>query len=227
MTDGEIKCLRKLQPGQWQEFEGWLTALWSLHASGLVRTRPIPDEQLILPGEKPLVSHTNQKYEDDRREWILTPEGETARTLLPPVEEESPGIKTFQGPNRFLSNFWPANVVLDEVTYPSVEHAYQAAKTLDKKKRAEVLKMTPSQSKKFGKSLTIRPDWDAIKLDLMYDLVRQKFQHQHLKVRLLETSGELQEGNTWGDTFWGVCRGQGENHLGKILMRVREELKGT
>ncbi len=224
MTEGEIKCLRKLQPGEWQEsYSGGSTSLWSLHAAGLVRTRSIPDEQVAM--DSPTVSLTNQKYDDDRREWLLTPEGEIARSQLPPEEILDPGtITSFQGVNRFLSNFWPADVVLDEEVYPSVEHAYQAAKTLDKRKRKDVLRMTPAQCKKFGKGLKIREDWDQVKLDIMYDLVRQKFQHSHLKTKLLETTGELREGNTWGDTFWGICRGQGENHLGKILMRVREEL---
>ncbi len=224
MTDGEIKCLRKLQPGEWQElFYGWSTSLWSLHASGLVRTRTLSDEQLVLPGERPLVSHTNQTFEDNRREWLLTPEGETAREQLPPPTD---AIQFFRGEHRFLSNFFPADVVFDFEEYPSVEHAYQASKTLDRKKRKEILRMTPGQSKKFGKKLQVREDWDLVKLDIMYDLILQKFRKDNLlRDKLLKTMGrELQEGNTWGDYFWGVCSGQGENHLGKILMRVRDEL---
>jgi ribA/ribD-fused uncharacterized protein len=74
----------------------------------------------------------------------------------------------------------------------------------------------------------MRPDWEQVKILIMTSLVRDKFtRHQDLKEQLLATGdAELIEGNWWGDTFWGVCKGKGENHLGKVLMKVREELKG-
>jgi len=60
----------------------------------------------------------------------------------------------------------------------------------------------------------------------MTDLVRQKFSNPQLAKQLLDTKDfELIEGNTWGDTFWGVCSGKGQNNLGKILMQIRNELK--
>jgi ribA/ribD-fused uncharacterized protein len=138
-------------------------------------------------------------------------------------------IKEFQGENRFLSNFWDAKVVLDGVTYPTVEHAYQAAKTLDKERRKVIqAQPTPGKAKRAGQRVKIRSDWENVKVGIMLDLVRQKFKNNvKLKNRLLATgSEELIEGNTWGDTFWGRCRGVGKNHLGKILMKVRSELDG-
>lgn len=135
-------------------------------------------------------------------------------------------IDSFKGENRFLSNFWPAEVQLDGATYPSVEHAYVAAKTLDPKLR-EVAQSLPTAGdvKRFGKKLKLRADWDDVKLDVMRDLVRQKFQHAELRDKLRATGDQpLVEGNTWGDRFWGVCRGEGENHLGRILMEVRAEM---
>jgi len=132
-------------------------------------------------------------------------------------------IDSFQGPHRFLSNFWPAVVMLDGVEYPTVEHAYVAAKTLDPSARAQVAAIeTPGAVKRFGRSLKLREDWDDVKLGIMSDLLRQKFTHPELRAMLTATgTQELIEGNTWGDTFWGVCRGKGENHLGRILMAVR------
>ena len=61
----------------------------------------------------------------------------------------------------------------------------------------------------------------------MYEIVLAKFtQNPDLKKKLLATGDEhLEEGNTWGDTIWGTVDGVGENRLGKILMRVRDELK--
>lgn len=136
-------------------------------------------------------------------------------------------INRFHGDYRFLSNFWPAKVKLDGITYPTVEHAYQAAKTTDARHREAIrAAISPGFAKRIGKLLVLRPDWEQVRLDIMYDLVSQKFRNDaDLKDRLLGTGGAwLIEGNTWGDTFWGVCNGIGKNHLGKILMDVRGEL---
>ena len=136
-------------------------------------------------------------------------------------------ISDFRGGFKFLSNFYIADVSYDGVTYPSTEHAYQAAKTTDALERQKVL-TTPTcfKAKRMGMQVTLRPDWDAIKLGIMEDLIRQKFtRHQDLREQLLATgTKELVEGNTWGDTYWGVCNGKGQNQLGKILMKVRSEL---
>lgn len=139
-------------------------------------------------------------------------------------------IDRFTGCYRFLSNFYPALVTLDGVTYSSVEHAYQAAKTLDPRQRTMILRAkTSSDAKRLGNRLSIRHDWYYLRLVVMEDLVRQKFtNHQHLRDVLLSTGEqELIERNTWGDRFWGICEGVGENHLGKILMKVRHELRLT
>jgi ribA/ribD-fused uncharacterized protein len=136
-------------------------------------------------------------------------------------------ITSFSGPNRFLSNFWPAIVHLDGVDYPTVEHAYVAAKTLDTIKRAEVHRAaTPGEAKRIGRKLQLRPDWDDVKVQVMADLLRQKFAHPALRDMLLATgNAELIEGNTWGDRFWGQCPvGVGENHLGRLLMELRAGL---
>lgn len=135
-------------------------------------------------------------------------------------------IDSFQGEYRFLSNFWPTKVVLDGITFNSVEHAYVASKTNDREiKRLISLLEKPGDAKKIGRSIILRPDFDQIKLSIMYDLVQQKFNVEPLKSKLLSTGDrELIEGNTWGDKFWGVCDNEGLNHLGKILMLVRYEL---
>lgn len=136
-------------------------------------------------------------------------------------------ISSFAGVYRFLSNFHTCVVELDGIKYPSVEHAYQAAKTLDLLIRNEILLCpTPAAAKRMGKMFAIRPEWDQIKLQVMEDLLKQKFAHQNLKLALLATEKqEIIEGNYWNDTYWGVCKGKGHNHLGKLLMKVREELR--
>ena len=138
-----------------------------------------------------------------------------------------PAITEFKGAYRYLSNFWEVPVVLDGETYPSIENAYQSAKTLDLTARKPFATMSAKEAKAAGKKAQLRQDWESVKIQYMKFLVWQKFSvHRELQAKLLLTGdSELVEGNTWGDTFWGVCGGQGENHLGKILMEVREELK--
>jgi N-glycosidase YbiA len=128
-------------------------------------------------------------------------------------------------PYEFLSNFYPATVRLDGVEYPTVEHAYQAAKTLNEAERRHVRSApTPAEAKARGGQVTIRPDWNEVKVEVMRGLLRQKFSDAALRDRLLRTAPrELVEGNTWGDQFWGVCEGKGENWLGRLLMEIRDE----
>jgi hypothetical protein len=137
-------------------------------------------------------------------------------------------IGSFSGPYRFLSNFWAAEIEFEGVVYPTVEHAYQAAKTLDANERRRIAALpTPSEAKKAGRALPLRADWETAKFEVMEQCVRYKFTHHpELRAKLLET-GEayMEEGNTWGDRVWGVYQGQGENRLGKILMKVRAELR--
>ena len=135
-------------------------------------------------------------------------------------------IERFEEEYRWLSNFAPALVDYDGVSYPTVEHAYQAAKTMDGVERARIAAAaSPGRARRLGRSVALRADWDVLKLDVMLDLLRQKFHLSEYRSKLLATGDSvLIEGNVWGDTFWGVCRGVGENHLGKLLMRVRCEL---
>lgn len=155
--------------------------------------------------------------------WLVQlPHKEKVGGSSPP----SATINSFSGDYRFLSNFWPCKVVFDGVTYPSVEHAYVAAKTPDPILRMQIASIeTAGQVKKFGRKLELRPDWDSVKVGIMRDLIRQKFKDAELAALLVATGDALLvEGNWWGDTFWGVCKGVGDNWLGRILMEVRSEI---
>ena len=134
-------------------------------------------------------------------------------------------ITSFRGRFRFLPNFWPAEVRYWHIAFPTVEHAYVAAKSFDPDFHMKVAETArPGQVKAMGRKVKIREDWEDVKLSVMKGLVRQKFR-TNLGIQLMETApAELIEGNTWGDTFWGVCNGVGENHLGKILMAERDRL---
>lgn len=135
-------------------------------------------------------------------------------------------ISEFEGQYRFLSNFWSCYVKAEGEWYPSVENAYQAMKMKDPANRARFQHIKASEAKRLGRVLPMRDDWDQIKLDIMYNLVKQKFSDLKLQGHLLNTEDAiLEEGNWWGDNYWGTVNGYGENHLGKILMRVRAEFK--
>jgi len=131
----------------------------------------------------------------------------------------------------FLSNFFPTNPAKIEyrhMEFSCVENAYQAAKFEDVHTRVRFVLISPVEAKRLAKKLPRREEWSSVALTVMSDLVRQKFyKNETLKQLLLDTKDrEIIEGNYWGDTYWGVCKGVGENHLGKILMKVRAELQG-
>tara|TARA_Y100000034_G_scaffold34222_1_gene41922 strand:- start:4145 stop:4582 length:438 start_codon:yes stop_codon:yes gene_type:complete len=135
-------------------------------------------------------------------------------------------ITEFRGDFYFLSNFFPCYVNYEEILYPSSEHAYQAAKSLDDTLRIYIRNMTsPAKAKKFGRHLVTRANWDYIKTTIMKDILDIKFLSPELSDQLIATQDyELIEGNDWNDTFWGVYKGVGENNLGKILMEIRQNL---
>jgi len=145
-------------------------------------------------------------------------------------------ISRFRGEYRFLSNFYNARFKYEGIRYPTSEHAYQERKTLDEERRKEIREApTAFMSAKIGRreDTVLRPDWDAIKGDVMLPIVRAKFQQNPDLVKKLIDTGDtyLIEGNYWHDNFFGICtckecneKGQGLNMLGRILMKVRDEL---
>jgi ribA/ribD-fused uncharacterized protein len=164
-------------------------------------------------------------------------------------------IDSFSGEWGFLSNFSPNCPVIkldfepfiiegDTYEYKQSEIAYHAAKTLLLKERERFqLDITPNQSKKMGRGVTLRTDWEVpleegqepAKILAMRGILKQKFTPTILRRKLFATfTAELIEGNYWHDVYWGVCTGSsckqaphepfGENHLGKILMELRTSL---
>jgi ribA/ribD-fused uncharacterized protein len=107
-----------------------------------------------------------------------------------------------------------------------------AAKTLDKRLRTILQKVTAAEAKHLGKLLPLRSDWDAVRLKVMENLLRQKFSYSLFAYQLAATGDqEIIEGNSWHDNFWGVCdcaecydsNKKGQNNLGKLLMKIRGE----
>lgn len=144
-------------------------------------------------------------------------------------------INEFRGTFRFLSNFHPSPIRVRfsndvHTVAATAEHVFQAFKTRNKTTQRAILRTeNPGYAKRLGRTCDLREDWEDIKLNVMRAVVRAKFeQNEDLKFMLFATDdATLIEGNHWNDTFWGVDlkTGQGHNHLGIILMEVRETLR--
>lgn len=135
-------------------------------------------------------------------------------------------INSFRNEYYFLSNFYEREVTYKGITYKNNEAAFQAQKCINEQDRVLFKDLNASEAKKLGRRISLRKDWESIKADEMYNIVLSKFeQNADLKEKLIALKDyHLEEGNTWGDRIWGTVNGQGKNLLGKILMKVRDEL---
>lgn len=156
--------------------------------------------------ESPYCPHCGAKMEENQQKMVTA-------------------IKSFRGKYFFLSNFYSIPVIYKDIRFENNEAAFQAAKCPER--MSEFCRLNPQRAKQLGRRVKLRPDWESVKYDVMYEICLAKFsQHPDLRTKLIATGdAELVEGNAWGDRVWGVCGGVGENHLGKILMRIRKELR--
>ena len=136
-------------------------------------------------------------------------------------------IDRFEGKYEFLSNFYPSPISYLGRPFATVEHMYQTYKTLDPTWQRDIqYAKTPGMAKRIGQQCPIREDWETIKFVIMLSALRHKFSTSPLRLQLLNTGdARLIEGNDWGDRIWGKVNGVGENHLGRLLMQVRSEIK--
>lgn len=135
-------------------------------------------------------------------------------------------ITSFSGKYDFLSNMFVCLLVdMDGAEYRSSEHYYQSHKTLDVRERYLIqTAKTPMNSRTLGKKCELRPDWNDVKDQVMETALRLKFNNEYLRNKLIETyPHDLVEGNHWGDTYWGVCDDRGQNRLGHLLMKIRNQ----
>lgn len=132
-------------------------------------------------------------------------------------------INEFRGEYYFLSNFYEREITYDGLTYKNSEAAFQAQKCKSKEDRKRFCNLNASEAKKLGRKVSLRPDWDRLKVQIMKDIVTAKFkQNADLQNKLICTGNAyLEEGNTWGDRVWGCVNGRGANLLGQILMEIR------
>ena len=149
-------------------------------------------------------------------------------------------IDSFRGEYAFLSNFYEFSFVYKESHWKTAEHAFQAMKfdcyrsDIDYRSKRDLrysiwMAETPKLARKIGNRKTKLFDkdkWEQIKDGVMREILDKKFYYLILRNKLLDTGDMiLIEGNDWGDTYWGVCNGVGENRLGKILMEIRNGVR--
>ena len=138
-------------------------------------------------------------------------------------------INTFKGTP--LSNFWNSKITIERYTYKNVEAAFQSFKVFGDD-RLQFATLDPATAKKEGRRVALRSDWELIKDTVMYKCLKAKFSNEDMKSYLLSTGDkQLVEGNWWHDNEWGDCNCDrckkriGENKLGNMLMKIREDLK--
>lgn len=173
----------------------------------------------------------NKFIEDEKIELerLIKMEEEYRRLRFEELEKEKElnkdAIRKFREDYYFLSNFYKCKVTYNGITYENSEAAFQAQKDLSRSE--EFASLCPGKAKKLGKQVNLRKDWEKVKIGIMYDLLKCKFdQNPELKEKLLETGDRLLiESNNHHDTFWGVCKEKGQNNLGKLLMRLRKSYR--
>ena len=150
-------------------------------------------------------------------------------------------ITGFYGRWAFLSNFYPAALTWEGITYPTAEHAYNAGKTISRAHRYALAEApTPQKARKLGRDLELRTDWDEARYEVMRDVLWAKFAAHPLRAAALLATGNTvliegqSVGDRWHDQHWGdcycgrrKCATPGANHLGFMLMELRSELEWT
>lgn len=139
-------------------------------------------------------------------------------------------VVSFRGEYNWLSNFFDVKIILDGIEYISVEHAYMSAKSesMEWKSFCSNFTNTAGKVKRESHKIALVPYWDLIKIDVMFECLKQKYSQEPFKTKLLNTKNQrIQEGNHHKDTFWGVDleTNIGKNILGILITEIRENLK--
>lgn len=149
---------------------------------------------------------------------------------FPIFNSDTNTIHQFKGEYGWLSNFADCTIEYEGKTYPSVEHAYISAKSNESewKDLCSSGEFNAGPLKKLSKEIELRDDWEKVKLEIMGKLLSNKFSQEPFKTKLIQTDNKyIEEGNWWGDEFWGVSfkSGKGDNNLGRMIMLIRRLIK--
>jgi ribA/ribD-fused uncharacterized protein len=154
------------------------------------------------------------------------------------VDMSVPVINSFRDIHACLSNFYHYPVNACGWLCPTNEHGLvlsKCATSWDKQRVTDAMSSgsTPGMAKRMGRHVDLRKEWEAIKIPVMTELIRQKFVVDSFpgKHLMLTYPSLLVEGNVWHDQFWGDCRCDrsgcvepGQNWLGRLLMVRRAQL---
>ena len=126
----------------------------------------------------------------------------------------------------FLSNMYPCEIRVNGLVFTCAEACFQSFKTTDLNERKKFQEIDGFKAKKLGRSVSLRSDWNDIRIEVMSRVIHAKFKQNPDLTKKLKDTGDLPiiEDNTWKDTFWGVCNGKGYNLLGQILMNERDRI---
>lgn len=129
------------------------------------------------------------------------------------------------GKYAFLSNYYTCDILYKGILYNSAETAFQLQK-YPLEQRKKYCRLYPWEVKPLGRKAPINiEEWDAKKDEIMFEIVKCKFeQYPDLANKLIKITEPIVEHNDWNDTYWGVCNGNGQNKLGQILAEIREIL---
>lgn len=162
---------------------------------------------------------------DSTAEYVCAPVLDMLKHLN--VEDFPEEIDRFKDEYEYLNNSYPVSITWEGMTYLSAENAFQASKSREKKVRRLFTDYPVDSAKQKGGALTAYEGWEKEKVMIMEEILRRKFeQHPDLAEKLAATENAvLIAGNNGKDQFWGIdlYSWQGENQLGKLLMKVREE----
>ena len=137
-------------------------------------------------------------------------------------------IVGFKDEYGFLSNFYNHTVKVNGLFFQNNVAAFLAQMYSNKNQQRYFTKLLPAAAIRFFEMTRIKPptDWDSKKEQIMYNICKNKFTNQRLREQLLATGdAELINESNFANDYWGRHDGQGENMLGKVLMRLRQEFK--
>jgi ribA/ribD-fused uncharacterized protein len=183
----------------------------------------------ILSGDPHICDFINniiikyKKDEDINLVCFCSPDPCHGHTIKNFVEEQRNCINWFSNMRRF-----DESLVYQDIHYWTPENFYVAMKVPNNKirqaERQKIAQMNPQKAKVYGRTLTLREDWDEVKVDIMRVAVGHKFKEgTSWQKKLLEFNKPIVEWNNWKDKFWGKCifTGEGENMLGKLIEEQR------
>jgi len=137
-------------------------------------------------------------------------------------------ITRFEGFYSFLNNDNPYRIKLGDLEYPNITSAYYASLTTDYDQMLELTTLTPKEAREFSLRISYKENWNLLKVSIMEELLRIKFNPDSALFRLLldTQDSQLKFYNDHGDIFWGInsfSPDEGKNVLGGLLMNIRDE----